>query len=323
MQVTIGIDISKAWFDVAILREGQTPVRKKLPNKLSGFSELNLLVDSLQAAPVTLAMEATGSYGEGLALFCFHLGWRVFVLNPARIKAYGVALGQRNKTDRADALTIARFAQSTPGLTPWVAPSPAQALLRELVRERLHAQHLLLAEEARAATAGASAREFIVARVDLLRGQIKELMRRIRQQIQEDARLTEDSQLISSIVGVGQWTAAVLLSELPPVDKKTSARKIAALFGLCPRNVESGSSVRGPARLGGQGRRRVSHQLYMPALCALKHNELIMRWAHGLKERGKVGKEVICAVIHRLMRIVVGVLKTRRAFDPNWNGACA
>lgn len=323
MQVTIGIDISKAWFDVAILREGQPPGRKRLANKLSGFSEFNLWVASLQATSVTVAMEATGSYGERLALFCVHLGWRVFVLNPARIKAYGVALGQRNKTDRADALTIARFAQSTPGLTPWAPPSPAQALLRELVRERLHTQDLLLAEEARAATAGASAREFIAARVELLRKQIKDLMGRIRRQIQEDARLNEDSQLISSIAGVGPWTAAVLLSELPPVDKKTSARKIAALFGLCPRNVESGSSVRGPARLGGQGRRRISHQLYMPALCALKHNELIMRWADGLRQRGKVGKEVLCAVIHRLMRIVVGVLKTRRAFDPSWKGAHA
>jgi len=320
MHLIIGADISKASFDVAILRPGQAPARKKFVNKPSGFLELDQFIAAFKPSSVTLALEATGVYGDGLALYGFSARWKVFVANPARVKAFGIALGQRNKTDRADALTIAHFAERTPDLTPWVPLSPARAQLRELVRERLHTQDLLLAEETRLSTAGASARELIAARVEFLRGQSKDLWKRIQQILKADASLLQDHRLLCSIDGVGAWTSAVLLSELPTIQSKTKARGIAALFGLCPRNVQSGTSVRQPGHICGQGRRRLSHQMYMPALCALKHNELIVRWAQGLRARGKAGKELICAVIHKLVRLAVGVLKSRKAFDPNWKG---
>ena len=121
----------------------------------------------------------------------------------------------------------------------------------------------------------------------------------------------------------GAWTAAVPLSELPEINRKTSAREIAALFGLVPRNVQSGTSVRRKASVGKQGRLVVRHQLYMPALVALKFNAAIRTWADGLRERGKTGKQIVLAVVHRLMRFVVGVLKTRQEFRLDWKEASA
>jgi transposase len=323
MQLTIGIDISKKTFDAALLRPDQPAVRRKFANKLSGFSELHQWVETFQPGAVTLAMEATGVYGEALAVFCFHLGWTVFVLNPARIKAYGVAVGQRNKTDRADCLTIGLYAQKTPGLVPWVPPTEAQSHLRALVRERLYLQQILLADQARHMIAGVSTRKIIAERIEFLQEQIGDLWKQIKKLIRQEAALAQAAQLISSIPGIGAWTAAVLLSELPQIDPKTSARKVAALFGLCPRNVESGSSVRKPGRLSRAGRGVIRHQLYMPAVVALKHNELIRAWAEKLRQRGKTGKQIVAAVIHRLLRIAVGVLKTRKAFQADWKGVPA
>lgn len=316
MQIILGVDISKQTFDVAVLRPGQPVLRRKFPNQGSGFFQLSQLLPA-EGCQIVLALEATGRYGNALARFGFDLGWRVLVLNPARVKAYATSLGQRNKTDRADCWTIGLFAQNTPGLVPWVPPSAVQAQLRDLVRERLHVQGLLRAEQARAEGADAAAQSFRAARIQWLKEQQKELGREIQKLLQADPTLSQSLRLIRSIPGLGAWTAAVLLSELPPIDPKTKTRKIAALFGLCPRNAESGTSLRG-GRLDGQGRRLLSHQLYMPALVALRHNAPIRAWAQQLRERGKTGKKVVAAVIHRLLRLAVGVLKSQTEFRADW-----
>lgn len=322
MQIVIGIDIAKDTFDVAVLLPEQTPVRRKLPNDANGYRELNKLVAGHDPLAISVAMEATGTYGDGLAQFCFQQGWTVFVLNPARVKAYATAVGQKNKTDRADALTIGRFAQKTADLMPWAPLGPAQAQLRQLVRERLYLKQLIVAEHARRQTAGASMQKTIQARVELFQKQDKELWTRIRKLIRQDAKLAQASKLIASIPALGAWTAAILLSELPAIDKKTSARQIAALFGLCPSIRESGTSVRGRSRLS-HGRALVRKQLYMPAVVALKHNPLCRDWAQKLRARGKTGKQVLAAVMHRLLRLVVGVLKHQTPFDPSWKGVRA
>jgi transposase len=55
--------------------------------------------------------EATGTYGERLALHLHAAGHMVSVINPAAIKAYAGAQLSRTKTDRVDAELIARFAR--------------------------------------------------------------------------------------------------------------------------------------------------------------------------------------------------------------------
>lgn len=320
MQLTLGVDISKKTFDVALLRPDQKPARRKFSNRPSGLLQLAEWIGALQPSAVVLAMEATGVYGAALAQFAFDQGWTVFVLNPARVKAYATALGQGNKTDRADSLVIGCFAQRTPDLLPWVPAAPARQGLRALARERLHAQQLLQAERNRQETAPAAVRALLAQRVKLLEDQAQELWKRIRQWIKSDAALQQGSQLLESIPGIGPWSAALLLSELPEINAKTSAREVAALFGLCPRIVESGTTVRG-ARLKRAGRRILSHQLFMPAMAALKHNQSMRAWAQGLTARGKRGKQIIAAAVPKLVRLAVGALKTKTAFRADWKGA--
>jgi transposase len=322
MQVTLGVDIAKKTFDVALLRPDEKPMRRKFNNRPSGLLELAGWIGALQPSSVVLAMEATGVYGAALAQFAFDQGWTVFVLNPARVKAYATALGQGNKTDRADSLVIGCFAQRTPDLLPWTPAGPARQELRALVRERLHAQRMLQAERNRQQTAPGPVRTLLAQRVQLLEEQVQQLWKQIRQVIKRDAALQQGSQLLESIPGLGPWSAALLLSELPEINAQTSAREIAALFGVCPRIVESGSSVRG-TYLKRAGRPVLRHQLFMPAMAALKHNPSMRAWAAGLTARGKAGKQIIAAAIHKLVRLAVGVLKTKTQFRTDWKGVAA
>ena len=78
-------------------------------------------------------MEATGNYGIDLADFLFGHGFRVSIVNPARVKAFAASELARNKTDKLDAALIARFCRAHVPLT-WAPPAAHLRELRELVR---------------------------------------------------------------------------------------------------------------------------------------------------------------------------------------------
>jgi transposase len=63
----------------------------------------------LQVSKLHACLEATGVYGEAIALFLHERGHLISVVNPLRIKGYAQSNMQRNKIDRLDAQLIADF----------------------------------------------------------------------------------------------------------------------------------------------------------------------------------------------------------------------
>ncbi|MBA3768129.1 MAG: IS110 family transposase, partial [Acidobacteria bacterium] len=111
---------------------------------------------------------------------------------------------------------------------------------------------------------------------------------------------------------------ALLLSEMTDIKQYRSARQVAAYAGLVPRERQSGSSVRGRARLSKIGNARLRRALYFPAITALRCSPFFQDWAQGLQERGKCKMSVICAVMRKLVHLAYGVLKSGKPFDPEW-----
>ena len=124
--------------------------------------------------------------------------------------------------------------------------------------------------------------------------------------------------LLDSIPGSGETTAALLLAEIVDVAQYKSARQVAAYAGLVPRERRSGSSVRGRTRLSKIGNARLRKTLYFPAITALRCSEFFQTWAKGLRERGKCKMSIIGAAMRKLIHLAYGVLKTGKAFDPEW-----
>src|SRR5215213_10058241 len=131
----LGLDISKLKFDLRLLRDNGKLKHKVFANTASGFVELSAWLQKQKVERVHACMEATGTYGEALALYLFDAGHRVSIINPAVIKAYAQSHLSRAKTDKVDATLIARFcAERQPPL--W-QPLPReirdlQALVRRL-----------------------------------------------------------------------------------------------------------------------------------------------------------------------------------------------
>jgi len=100
---SLGLDIAKAKFDAALLQDGHTHPRS-FPNTADGFTALQQWIGDWATLPIRACMEATGVYGEALALFLHQQGVTVSVVNPSRIKAFAQNELLRTKTDSGDAV---------------------------------------------------------------------------------------------------------------------------------------------------------------------------------------------------------------------------
>src|ERR1700752_3080735 len=142
--VILGIDIAKDTFAVALLYDTHCH-QASFPNSLSGMQKLLTWLKGRKVTQVHACMEATGSYGEALALFLYQVGHTVSVVNPARIAAYAKSQLARNKTDAVDAQVIARFCLKEEPRA-WTPPTPEVRELRALVRHLTDLQTMRHAE---------------------------------------------------------------------------------------------------------------------------------------------------------------------------------
>ncbi len=84
LSVVLGIDIAKLKFDVCLIKENGKAKHKIFANTKHGFEQLVIWLNSHTVSNLHACLEATGSYGEALALYLFDAGYRVSVVNPAR-----------------------------------------------------------------------------------------------------------------------------------------------------------------------------------------------------------------------------------------------
>lgn len=315
----LGIDIAKLKFNACLLDAGGKLKHKVFPNTAVGFQQLDAWLSKQGMPRLHVCMEATGVYGEALALYLHKAGHHVSVINPAAVKAFAASRLSRTKTDRVDAELIARFCvtQQPPAWTP---PAPEVRELQALVRRLESLVEMRVAEQNRleASIVVAAVRSCVEEHLAYLDQQIKQTQALIRTHISNHPRLKQQSALLDSIPGIAQTTAATLLAEITDITQYTSARQVAAYAGLVPRQRLSGSSVRGRTRLSKIGNARLRKALYFPASTALRCSPFFQAWAKGLQERGKCKMCVIGAAMRKLLHLAYGVLKTGKPFDPEW-----
>ena len=312
----LGIDISKRKFDACLVRDGGKLRHRAFPNTPAGCSQLSAWLAKQKAERVHASLEATGAYGEALATYLHEAGHTVSVVNPAQIKAYAQSRLSRAKTDKADATLIAQFcAERRP---PRWSPLPQEVRELQALARRLDALQEMRQMEANrlevAATAAVT--ESLAGHLAYLDEEVARTEELIRAHIDSHPGLRGQRELLLSIPGVGETTAAKLLAEITDVKLYESARQLAAFAGLAPRLHESGSSVRRKARLSKTGAPRLRKALYFPAIAAIRYNPPVRAMSERLKERGKCPMQIIGAAMRKLVHIAYGVLKSGKPFDP-------
>jgi transposase len=315
VDAVLGIDIAKAKFQVTLLLPDGKRRHKSCPNTVAGFAELATWLTRQRVRHVHACLEATGTYGEALATWLYDAGHVVSVVNPAIIHAYAGTQLARSKTDRLDADLIAAFT-ATQRPPAWAPPAPEIRQLQALVR-RLDALQGMRTQEANRLAAGvtvAAVRASIETVLAQLDAQIAHVRHLIREHLDQHPGLRSQRDLLTTIPGIGETTAAVLIAEL--FDKPyTNARQAAAFAGLVPRVMESGT-LRGRTRLSKIGPGRLRKALYFPAVAALRWNPTIRAVRERLHAAGKPTMVIIGAAMRKLIHLAYGVLKTGRAYKP-------
>lgn len=314
----LGIDISKDTFNVHLLAN-QSSWSGEFANSSQGFKQLHKWLKKRQVDQLHACMEATGSYGEELAYFLHGQGYQVSVVNPKIIKHYGLSKMQRNKTDKLDAKLIAEYCQKEKP-RPWQPPSEAERTLKALTRrlETLIADRTREKNRLGAQTYPQAVQASLEETVAFYDQQIQKVEAQIQDHIdQHPDELKERQQLLTSIPGIGNKTAAILLGELPDLALFKTVKQVTAFAGLTPKQLQSGKINRtgGIYKLGS---RHLRTALYFPALTGKIHNPVLRQMAARLAERGLTGMSAVAALMRKLLQLVYGVLKSERPFDPDY-----
>jgi transposase len=294
-----GLDIAKS--NLQLHLAGQF---HDLPNTAAGHRRLLQLLGRVPG--VHVVCEATGGYEREVLAALHQAAVAVSLLNPARVRHFARATGQRAKTDRIDAAVLTAYGQSLrPVTTP--ARTEREQQLTELVRRRSHLIDLLVAQRQQAGrlTLPALRRtaQSLVRRLERDLAQVEELLQQLRAQAVE---LDQRAQRLEGIAGVGRTTALGVLAELPELGT-LNRRQVAALAGLAPHPRESGA-WQGRRTIGG-GRAAVRRALYMAALSAARSNRTLRAFYERLRAAGKPAKVALAAVMRKLIVLMNHVLK--------------
>jgi transposase len=323
-QVFVGIDIAATSFTACWARAHQTPERARtFPQTHDGFSAFQSHSATFGLPTDTLVvLEATGSYWVRLAVTLHQAGFAVSVVNPAHTHNFVRSLPTRSKTDALDAQMLCQFAlERTPPC--W---RPPEQIYHEL-RQRLVARDGLLEmrQQARNQLHALEQWPVVIDSVrEHLQGVIGELDERISHlegelaRVLRDGAWAESAALLASISGVGMLTSAWLLVATLNFSACASAEAASAYAGLVPRTYESGTSVRGRARIGQGGHARFRTALYMATLSGVRFNPILRAQYERLRAAGKPIKVARCAVARKLVHVAYAVVTKKQAFDPHF-----
>jgi transposase len=299
---SVGIDVSKAWLDVAVGTQEQ-PWR--VANSAEGIAEV---VARLQPLPVALiVLESTGGL-EGMLLAELHAaGLPVARVNPGRVREFAKATGQFAKTDRLDARILAQYAQAIRP-DPVHLPGEEEQYLAALVSRRRQLLDMLVAEKNRLPTTTKRLQGRVRKHLDWLKAELQALEQEIDDFIQQTPLWREKDELLKSVPGIGDVTACTLLAELPELGQ-LNRKQIAALVGVAPFNRDSGR-FQGKRHIRG-GRSSVRTPLYMATLAATRFNPVIRTFYQHLLAQGKEKKVALVACMRKLLTILNAILRHR------------
>ena len=106
VEVYVGIDVSKAWLDEAVHEQKEVT---RFSNDDAGIA--NLVKVLKKRKPKLIVLEPTGGFEMLVVAELSQAGLPVAVVNGKRIRDFAKATGQIAKTDKLDAVWLAKIAE--------------------------------------------------------------------------------------------------------------------------------------------------------------------------------------------------------------------
>ncbi len=139
-------------------------------------------------------------------------------------------------------------------------------------------------------------------------------LKRIDKQLIIEMSIYPEIKLLTSIPGIGEITAVGLMMNIGDVNRFPNVKKLVSYFGIHPMFKESGDG-KSISRMSKVGKKRPRTMLYMAVMGGLRTNIILNTMHTEAKSNGMAPQASIGKCMHKLLRIIYGVLKSETPFD--------
>jgi transposase len=307
--ITIGIDVSKDHLDAARHPSGDS---LRVPNTHKGHTELLRWLGK-SGSIARVVFEPTGPYHRMLEERLASVGLQIVKVNPRQARRFAEAAGKLAKTDRIDALMLARYGALLEPVT-----RPVRSDVQNRLAELVAARRGLMRDRT------ATLNRLKTLTIELLKRHARHRLRQIEAQVASldaaidaivsgDPVLRRRREVLASIPGLGLITAHTLLADMPELGAMDEGQA-ASLAGLAPITRQSGI-WRGRSSIQG-GRASLRQALYMPAIVAMRFNPDLKRVYDRLIAQRKHTKIAITAIMRKIVVLANALLRDNRLWTP-------
>jgi transposase len=308
-----GIDISKDVFDVTDSKGNY----HQFENNPKGFKKFVKLLDNSSHC----VMEATGYYHYQLAYFLQENQIRVSVENPLSVKRFIQMKLSKIKTDKSDSKLICEYAQKV-DLKLWEGHSKHQIECLQITRllSVYTKQSTMLKNKLHGEDVLGNPSLFVVRSLKRSLKSTKKEMKILEDKLLKLVKETHQDLLtrLETIPGIGRKTAIMLIVLTDGFKRFASASELCSYSGLTPLIRQSGSSVRGRARISKIGNKKLRNLLFMCSFNACKYNKACKALYDRIVAKGKSKKLALIAVCNKLLKQAFAIAKSGLIYDETY-----
>lgn len=306
----LACDVSKNFIDAALCTRGLTVKQRwHQPNQPEKWC--SIIADLANKFRLTVGVESTGLYHRMIVEVCDQLSVPCRLINPILTKEVLRHSIRGRKTDRDDAVVIAKLLVQGEGhlvtrvdidnQTKWLARS-AHTVNHFRQALNLHQRHLQqLVSDLPPALPDTEDR-------------LKTCVSELRLAAQRTCEHTPEWLLLRSLPGIADWLATLLVAELGTPYRFTSGDSLVALAGLDGKVRQSGQS-----NWSGKMTKRGSPQLRWALTCAAnvarRHDPELKEFYERKRNEGKPYRVALCATAKKLAYRLHAVLKRGKPYQ--------
>ena len=330
--IFVGIDVSKDELVISCKVKGQFKTIK-IENTLTATGSW---LKEFGIKDKHFVLEHTGVYSQRIIHALHEQGALFSAVNSSVSRAMSNVLTKTHKNDTQDAQTLSILGQKLE-LKAYKMPDDIQkkrtesfSALESLkkqegqLRNQLHAFEYRVSPNPVAVKALGDVLKSVEAAIGSLEKDIlpppatKSGDAAQAQPEQEQDPATAIMDLICSVKSVGKVTAMSCITLYGDFQQFGTAKAFVKFIGLSPTEYSSGSSVRGRSSINKKGKSAVRSLLFNCARNAIQFNPVCKELYRRLLEKGKNGKAALTAVMHKLARLIFGVVRSKQPFDPDY-----
>jgi len=325
----LGVDVSKRTLDISIItNENEMLHYEQIENT---EKSIKIFITKLKKKHIDVfnkclfCAEFTGIYSDPLQNVLTNLSIDLWLERPLQIKrTQGIV---RGKTDKIDSLRIAQYANKYRNdIKLWLPLREEVKTLKKLVSlrnrllkskkqlEQIFKEQEFLSKEEQVLLKRACKKSLAALKLD-----IKTVELQMTQIIKDDIQLFKYYKIITSVDGIGMFTAIEIIITTNEFKNIKKSKKYACYSGVVPYDHSSGTSIRKRPRVSKMANTSVKTLLHMSALSVINMEGDLKNYYHRKVDEGKNKMSVLNAIRNKLILRVFACVNDNRVYQKIYN----